>query len=58
MLIYFHFGSRFDFGFLIRTIANAISAGDERFRDLKLLSKDSACQVDIHPIIAKKRGVT
>lgn len=44
MLIYFHFGSRFDFGFLIRTIANAISAGDDRFRDLKLLSKDSACQ--------------
>ena len=44
MVFFFHFGSRFDFGFLIRTIANAISAGDHRFRDLKLLSKDSACQ--------------
>ena len=44
MVIYFHFASGFDFSFVIRTVSDAIAAGDRRFRGLKLLCKASSEQ--------------
>ena len=40
--IYLHAGSHFDFAFCLKSIAQAISCGDTRFRGVKLLCKASS----------------